>query len=129
SEDLHSIGQLYQDGIDHCFETALIFKKPLVDIAIPKSSFNNDDNLDYIYNKNLTELSNNIYQAVERAHSEQANIPHISIIVDGTDEYNFGYLIAFFAIAASTAAYLHNVNPFDQPGVEAYKAEMKKIIK
>ncbi|MGL4950530.1 MAG: glucose-6-phosphate isomerase [Mycoplasma sp.] len=129
SEDLHSIGQLYQEGINHCFETSLIYKNASKNVIIPKSTFNNDDSLDYISGKQLIEINNMIYKAVEQAHSKAAKIPHISIILENTNEYTFGYLMAFLDIAAATSAYLHGVNPFDQPGVEAYKSEMKKLIK
>lgn len=129
SEDLHSIGQLYQEGIDHCFETSLIYEKANQDVLIPKSSFTNDDNLDYLSGQKLISLNHNIYQAVVSAHTKLAKIPHISIILKDSSPYSFGYLAAWLAIAAATSSYLLDVNPFDQPGVEAYKNEMKKLIK
>lgn len=129
SEDLHSIGQLYQDGIDHCFETSLIYEKANHDVTIPQSSFKNDDNLDYLHGQKIIDLNSNIYHSVLNAHTKLAKIPHISIILKDTSAYAFGYLAAWMAIAAATSSYLHEVNPFDQPGVEAYKNEMKKLIK
>ncbi|MGL4947864.1 MAG: glucose-6-phosphate isomerase [Mycoplasma sp.] len=129
SEDLHSIGQLYQEGINHCFETSLIYEIANSDVIVPVSTFDNDDNLDYVSNQKLIDLNINVYKAVKEAHTKQAEMPHISIILKDSKEFTFGYLIGFLAVAAATGAYLHDVNPFDQPGVEAYKAEMKKLIK
>lgn len=129
SEDLHSIGQLYQQGINNAFETSI----NLLDISnsptLSPSSFLDDDSLNYIAGKKLIDLNKSIQTAVVNAHTKQANIPNISIDVDELSDFNFGYICAWMAIAAATSAYLFNVNPFDQPGVEAYKAEMKKLIK
>lgn len=129
SEDLHSIGQLYQQGIDHCFETSLIYDTINDNVVIPASAFGNDDNLDYITGKKLIELNVKIKEAVIKAHTDLAKIPNLVIELPAPSAYTFGYLAAWMAVAAATSAYLLEVNPFDQPGVEAYKAEMKKLIK
>lgn len=128
SEDLHSIGQLYQDGINNCFETSLVFNETST-LKIPASNFSNDDHLDYIANQTLTSLSHKIKEAVTAAHVNLAKIPNITISFQKPDAEHFGALAAWLAIAAATSSYLLNVNPFDQPGVEAYKNEMKKLIK
>lgn len=129
SEDLHSIGQLYQEGINHCFETSLIYNTTNDNVIIPASSFGNDDNLDYIKGKKLIELNVHVKEAVVKAHTGLAKIPNLVIEIPAPSAHTFGYLAAFMAVAAATSAYLLDVNPFDQPGVEAYKAEMKKLIK
>jgi len=125
SEDLHSIGQLYQDGNQSFFETTLTTLKVAREVIIPKSSFSDDDKLDYISKKTLKEMSSLIESAVKKAHNK---IPNITIQLENCDPYNYGSIMAWLAIAAATGSLLLNVNPFNQPGVEAYKSEMKKLI-
>ena len=126
SEDLHSIGQLYQEGPKNFFETTLMYKSVKGYVEIPESSFNNDDGLDKLVGKELLQLNHWIHQSVVKAHDE---IPNLAIELDSCDEYTCGALFAFMAIAAATSSLLLGVNPFNQPGVEAYKAELKKKIK
>ncbi len=126
SEDLHSIGQLYQQGPHNFFETTLMYKEVKGCVEIPASSFANDDGLDKLAGKELFQLNYWIEQSVIKAHS---HIPNILIEMDKCDEKTLGELLAFFAIGAATSALLLGVNPFNQPGVEDYKAELKKKIK
>lgn len=126
SEDLHSIGQLYQDGNQAFFETTLTIKKINKEILIPKSSFLNDDKLDHLAGKSLKKLNHLIELAVKKAHDK---IPNITIELENCEPYDYGSIMAWLAIAAATGSLLLKVNPFDQPGVEAYKSEMKKLIK
>lgn len=126
SEDLHSIGQLYQQGPRNFFETSLMLKSVNASVVVPLSSFDNDDQLDYIANKELIQLNYWIQEAVKKAHND---VCQITIKIDKSNEYNAGQLLAFFSLAAATSSLLLKVNPFDQPGVENYKNEMKKLIK
>lgn len=126
SEDLHSIGQLYQDGPHNFFETTLMFKSVRGQVLVPKSSFGDDDELDKIVDRNLLQLNYWIQTAVKIAHKD---VPNITIKLDEADAYHAGLFLAWIALAAATSARLINVNPFNQPGVEDYKNEMKKLIK
>ncbi len=126
SEDLHSIGQLYQEGPKNFFETTLMYKSVKGYVQIPESSFGNDDGLDKLVGKELLQLNHWIHQSVVQAHNQ---IPNLAIELETCDEYTCGELFAFMAIAAATGSILLGVNPFNQPGVEAYKAELKKKIK
>ena len=101
STDLHSMGQFMQDGRRNIFET-------IVD-------YPTDD------------INAKIVQAVRAAHGA-GGIPVLNIKIDGYDEKSFGELIYFFELACALSAKLFGVNPFDQPGVEAYKQELKKIM-
>ncbi len=126
SEDLHSIGQLYQQGPRNLFETTLMYKQVKGYVEIPTSSFDNDDGLDKIAGKELLQLNYWIEQSVIKAHN---HIPNLLIEMEKCDERTLGELFAFLAIGAATSALLIEVNPFNQPGVEDYKAELKKKIK
>lgn len=126
SEDLHSIGQLYQQGPHNFFETTLMYREVKGFVEIPHSTFNNDDGLDKIAGKELLQLNYWIEQSVVKAHS---HIPNLLIEMQKCDEETLGELFAFLAIGAATSALLVGVNPFNQPGVEDYKAELKKKIK
>ena len=101
STDLHSLGQFMQDGRRNLWETIL--------------DFPTDD------------LNSKVVQAVKKAHSA-GGIPVLSLEIPSYDEHGFGELIYFFEMACAISAKLFGVNPFDQPGVEAYKTELKKLM-
>lgn len=101
STDLHSLGQFMQDGRRNLFETILDFP--------------------------TDETNQKVVQAVKIAH-RAGNIPVLEIGIDEFSEHGFGELIYFFELACAISAKLAGVNPFDQPGVEAYKAELKKLL-
>ncbi|MGL4769080.1 MAG: hypothetical protein ACRCW6_02530 [Mycoplasmoidaceae bacterium] len=126
SQDLHSIGQLYQSGSNAFFETSLICLNNVNKTFLLKSVFLNDDNLDNFNGKTVKELNEIIELAVWRSRIN--HIPNIKISFEGDNLYCFGSIMAFFALSAAGSALLNNVNPFDQPGVEVYKTEMKNII-
>jgi len=101
STDLHSLGQFMQDGRRNLFETIIDFP--------------------------TDELNNKVVTAVRIAHTE-GGIPVLNINVSSFDEKGFGELIYFFELACAVSAKLFGVNPFDQPGVEAYKIELHKLL-
>lgn len=101
STDLHSLGQFMQDGRRNLFETIIDFP--------------------------TDEMNAKVVSAVRIAHTE-GGIPVLNISVPSFDEKGFGELIYFFELACAVSAKLFGVNPFDQPGVEAYKAELKKLL-
>lgn len=101
STDLHSLGQFMQDGRRNLWET--------------------------IINYPTDEMNGKVVRAVKVAHAS-GGIPVLEISVESFDEKGFGELIYFFELACAISAKLFGVNPFDQPGVEAYKSELKKLI-
>lgn len=106
TRDLHSLGQFYQDGTPIIFETVL--------------NINDKGNLITKYNKTLNEINNIALNKVALAHLKN-DIESTIVSVDKLDELHIGMLIYFFEIAAAIGGYLLGVNPFDQPGVNAYK--------
>ncbi|MDD4012910.1 MAG: glucose-6-phosphate isomerase [Candidatus Omnitrophica bacterium] len=124
--DLHSIGQLIQDGERNIFETFLIAEKEDRDFVIPQSD-DDLDNLNYLSGKSEGAINFKAYQAVAEAHFE-GGVPNSSVIVDNISPRSLGQLFYFFEKAAAVSGYILGVNPFDQPGVEAYKKKMFKLL-
>ena len=121
SRDLHSIGQFLQQGTQIFFETMIRIEKLNYDFKIPWYA-------GYPYaGKTLEQINDCAEQGVILAH-KKAGIPVCIIEISEASEYNMGQLIFFFEMSAAVSAYLLGVNPFDQPGVEAYKEEMMKLI-
>lgn len=119
--DLHSVGQFLQEGSQIFFETLLNVKKPARDIRIPKGAGS------LFEGKSLFELNQAAVHAVIAAH-EVKDIPIVKIDIPELNAFYFGQLIYFFETTCAITAYLMDVDPFNQPGVERYKAEMKKIL-
>lgn len=113
TRDLHSLGQFIQDGNKILFETFLRVK----------------DNNNYIEydNRNLNEINNVVIDSVIRAHST-GNVPCLEIEMDELNTENIASLIYFFQLAAAFSGYLFEINPFNQPGVEIYKEEVRKSL-
>jgi glucose-6-phosphate isomerase len=126
STDLHSMGQYIQDGMRILFETFLIIEQKPGSIVVPASS-GNEDGLDYLNGRNISEINHLAEKATMLAHFE-GNAPVIGISVGQLDEASFGSLIYFFEFACAIGGYLLMVNPFDQPGVEAYKRNMFALL-
>ena len=128
STDLHSLGQYLQQGRRNIFETFLNFENPrkdLQEITVPE--FPPDiDKLNYLAGKTLYEVNDIAYAATITAHSQ--TIPLSEIKIPELDEYNLGALFYFFELACAISATLQMVDPFDQPGVEAYKREMFRLL-
>ncbi len=129
SNDLHSIGQLYQEGCKTFFETHLCLNDHQTkSLNIPVSTFKNDDQLSNLENKTIKNIVNAINIGVINAHSKIAKNPCLKIKMATNNEEDFVQIMLFFNIAASCSSYLLKVNPFNQPGVEAYKEEITKIL-
>lgn len=120
--DLHSLGQYIQDGRRNLFETCINVVNPTSDIDIPFDK-DNLDNLNYIAGKSIDYVNKAAMNATKEAHVS-GGVPQIRINVDELDEYNIGYLLYFFMVSCGISAYMLNVNPFNQEGVEAYKRNM-----
>ncbi len=123
--DLHSLGQQVQDGKRIIFETVLNLKKT-DKLAIP-FDVNDLDKLNYIAGKEISYVNQQAFLGTKEAHID-GGVPNIVITLDKLDAYHFGYLVYFFEIACAMSAYLLDVNPFDQPGVEAYKKNMFRLL-
>ena len=124
--DLHSMGQYMQDGPRHMMETVVSFEADAAGYVIPADSAN-ADGLGYIAGHDLSEIARIARLAVRDAHVAGA-LPNIGISVPALDEAGFGELVAFFETACGVSGYMEGVNPFDQPGVEAYKKNMFRML-
>lgn len=126
STDLHSMGQYIQEGERSLFETVIDVKKSYRDFTI-KCEKDSPDKLDYLNEKSLNEINHKAMEGTIIAHTN-GNVPNIIIEVDKIDEVNIGELLYFFEKACGISGYLLGVNPFNQPGVEAYKKEMFRLL-
>lgn len=124
--DLHSLGQYIQDGQRNLFETFISIGEVDEDCLIPDSE-DNLDGLDYLANRSLHDVSNVVVNAAMKAHND-GGVPTNNIIIGKQDAYHLGNLIYFFETACAMSAYILGVNPFDQPGVEAYKTNMFTML-
>ncbi|MCD4732038.1 MAG: glucose-6-phosphate isomerase [Bacteroidales bacterium] len=124
--DLHSMGQYIQDGQRILFETVLSVEKSNKKLKIP-SDENDLDGLNYIAGKRLHEVNQMAELGTMLAHIE-GGVPNIVIKIPEVSEYYLGQLIYFFEMACAISGYILDVNPFDQPGVEAYKKNMFALL-
>ena len=124
--DLHSMGQYVQDGERLMFETVLSVAKPQASVSIPADE-KNLDGINYLLGKSLTEINHNAELGTILAHVD-GGVPVLRIEVPKIDEYVLGQLIYFFEFACGVSGYMLGVNPFDQPGVEAYKKNMFRLL-
>ena len=126
STDLHSLGQYVQDGTPLLFETIINVSEPKQDIVIPHD--NDDlDGLNYLEGKNLAFVNQKAFEGTLKAH-EDGGVPCNVIYLDKLDAYNLGYLFYFFMRACAMSAYMLDINPFNQPGVEVYKKNMFHLL-
>ena len=124
--DLHSMGQYMQQGERLMMETMLRVEQPAAKVAIPTDE-KNLDGINYLTCKSLTEINNCAMDGTIQAHVD-GGVPVMEITVDKIDEYTLGQLIYFFEFACGVSGYMLGVNPFDQPGVEAYKRNMFHLL-
>ena len=126
STDLHSLGQYIQEGQRNLFETVLCVKNPGASFLIPNDDAN-VDGLNFISGKDLDEVNKTAMLATLIAHTD-GGVPNILLEVENRDAYSFGYLVYFFELACAISGYMLGVNPFNQPGVEAYKKNMFALL-
>ncbi len=124
--DLHSLGQYIQEGRRELFETVINIEKTKTDIKM-KADEDNLDGLNYLEGKTMNYINHKAMEGTIQAHTE-GNVPNILINIDKLDEENLGELIYFFELACAISAKILGVNPFNQPGVEAYKKNMFKLL-
>ena len=126
STDLHSLGQFIQEGSRNIFETVIKVDKPKKALAIPESE-EDLDGLGYLEGKDIDFVNTKAFQGTLLAHTD-GDVPNLLVTIPQTDAYTLGYLMYFFEIAVGISGYLNGVNPFDQPGVEAYKKNMFALL-
>ena len=126
STDLHSLGQYVQDGTPLLFETIINVIKPKQDIVIPHDDLDLDG-LNYLEGKNLAFVNQKAFEGTLKAH-EDGGVPCNVIYLDKLDELNLGYMFYFFMRACAMSAYMLDINPFNQPGVEVYKKNMFHLL-
>ena len=126
STDLHSIGQFIQDGTRNLFETVLWVNNSRSEAVIEEAA-EDIDGLNYLAGKTVQFVNSKAYQGTLMAHMD-GGTPNIIIEIDVADAYHFVYLVYFFEKACGLSGYLLGVNPFDQPGVEAYKKNMFALL-
>ena len=127
STDLHSLGQFIQDGSPILFETIINIVNPNNDVEIPENK-DDLDGLNYLKGKNLAFVNQKAFEGTLQAHEETGNVPCNVIYIDKLDAKTLGYLFYFFMRACAMSAYLLDINPFDQPGVEIYKKNMFHLL-
>ena len=124
--DLHSMGQYVQDGERLMMETMVRVAKPAATVPVPTDE-QNLDGINYLVGKTLTEINDCAANGTIEAHVS-GGVPVVEITVPTLDEYTLGQLIYFFEFACGVSGYTLGVNPFDQPGVEAYKKNMFRLL-
>ncbi len=124
--DLHSLGQYIQEGQRIVFETILSITDTGKKVTIP-SEKDDSDQLNYLAGKRLSEVNHSAEAGTILAHND-GNVPVIRINIPELNEFFLGQLIYFFELACAVSGYILDVNPFDQPGVEAYKKNMFALL-
>ena len=124
--DLHSIGQFIQDGARTLFETVLWVERSGHDLTVPEDP-SNVDGLNFAAGMTMQQMNEKAMKGTLLAHVD-GGTPNVVITLDRLDDYTFGELVYFFWKSLAVSGYLLGVNPFDQPGVEAYKKNMFALL-
>jgi glucose-6-phosphate isomerase len=124
--DLHSLGQYIQDGSRMLFETTLSVEHPEHELCVPKDQ-KDLDGLNFLSGKRISEINLMAELGTLLAHVD-GGVPNIRISIPAINEENLGQLIYFYEFACALSGYTLGVNPFDQPGVEAYKKNMFALL-
>ena len=124
--DLHSMGQYIQDGLRILFETVVTVENAQRSVTIPADG-QNLDGLNYLAGKHVEHCNRMAQLGTKMAHID-GGVPNLDIRIDKLDEYHLGQLFYFFEKVCGISAYVLGVNPFNQPGVEAYKKNMFKLL-
>lgn len=126
STDLHSMGQFIQEGSRNIFETVIQVDQVTEQIAI-EADPDDLDGLNFLEGKTLDFVNKKAFQGTMLAHTD-GQVPNLIVTIPDFTPYSFGYLVYFFEKACGISGYLLGVNPFDQPGVEAYKKNMFALL-
>lgn len=126
STDLHSMGQLMQDGMRNIFETFVMLDDEGTPVVVPRQE-SDLDQFNCVAGKDLDWVNKQAYLATAAAHYE-GGVPNLTLTLDRADAFHIGQLYYFFEMGVGISGYLLGVNPFDQPGVEAYKKKMFVLL-
>ncbi len=126
STDLHSMGQFIQDGSRNLFETVLNVEKPKKNLDFPFDE-ENIDGLNFLSGMTVDDVNHKAFQGTLLAHTD-GMVPNIVINIPELTPYYFGNLVYFFEKACAISGYILGINPFNQPGVEAYKKNMFALL-
>ncbi|MEK3881958.1 glucose-6-phosphate isomerase [Paenibacillus sp. PL2-23] len=126
STDLHSMGQFIQEGNRNIFETVIQVKEVAEHITIGHDE-DNLDGLNFLTGKTMDFVNKKAFEGTLLAHTD-GQVPNLIVNITDMTPYTFGYLVYFFEKACGISGYLLGVNPFDQPGVEAYKKNMFALL-
>ncbi|NTV28657.1 MAG: glucose-6-phosphate isomerase [Candidatus Omnitrophica bacterium] len=126
STDLHSMGQMMQDGMRNIFETFVSVDKVADSVIVP-SQADDIDSFNCVAGRDLEWVNQQAYKATASAHYE-GGVPNMTIALERADAFNLGQLYYFFEKGVGISGYILGVNPFDQPGVEAYKKKMFALL-
>lgn len=126
STDLHSMGQWIQEGERTIFETVVSVETPNHELHVP-SDEENLDGLNFLAGKRVDEVNKMAELGTQLAHVD-GGVPNMRIVIPELSEYSIGQLLYFFEKACGISGYLLGVNPFNQPGVEAYKKNMFALL-
>jgi len=124
--DLHSMGQYIQEGLRNIFETVISVEKTKHSLLIPEDKLN-ADKLNYLAGRNIDQVNKMAELGTLIAHVD-GGVPNIRLSIPEVNEYCLGQLIYFFEMSCAVSGYILGVNPFDQPGVEAYKKNMFALL-
>lgn len=127
STDLHSIGQLIQDGQRNILETIIEVKSAVADIKVPEAEELDTDSLSYLAGKSIHEINKSALEGTAEAH-EDGGVPVLKIILDRLNAQHLGELIYFYEYLTAIYVTMLDVNPFNQPGVESYKQAMYRLL-
>lgn len=127
STDLHSLGQFIQEGSKVLFETVLYLNHPINPVIIPEDK-DDLDGLNYLKGKSLEFVQEKAFLGTLQAHTEVGKVPNVILSMDHLDAKSLGYLFYFFMKTCAMSAYLLELNPFNQPGVEVYKKNMFHLL-
>lgn len=125
--DLHSMGQWIQEGERTIFETVISVDHVNHELRVPEDE-ENLDGLNYLAGKRVDEVNKMAELGTQLAHVD-GSVPNIRIVLPNLSERSIGQLIYFFEVACGVSGYILGVNPFNQPGVEAYKSNMFALLK
>lgn len=124
--DLHSMGQYVQDGLRNLFETVVRVERPKVDIAIGPDA-DDVDGLNFLAGQSMDHVNRKAFEGTLLAHTD-GGVPNLVLTLPELNEFHYGQMIYFFEKACAMSGYMLGVNPFDQPGVEAYKKNMFALL-
>ena len=126
STDLHSLGQYIQEGRRNLFETVVQIEKSKSEVVMGEAE-GNGDGLNFLAGRTMDYINKKAFQGTVLAHND-GGVPNIVVSIPEANEFELGWLIYFFEKACAISGYTLGVNPFNQPGVEAYKKNMFALL-